>query len=152
MEKCGTKRRLWTSVSPVTWSVLNADGASHHAATMTQVVIQYSGTTRITLRQRNCAGDTPRPLVETTMMKPLMTKKMSTPVAPPSHGNHWCAAGICSRAWCQTTISAAKARRYWIGSRRTDSEGLDVSGRIANIVAEPGWRYRAWPPRPASGT
>ena len=77
-----------------TCKVLNRLGATIATATISSVSNQYNGTTRtIRLRQKS-TGLTWRPFVVTTMMKPLMTKKRSTPEVPNCDGTHVAIPGI----------------------------------------------------------
>ena len=60
-------------------------------------------------------GPAPLCLAVTKMMKPLTTKKMSTPVRPTGNAIDGLALSILaslSQAWNATTSMAAKARRY----------------------------------------
>jgi hypothetical protein len=61
------------------------------------------------------------------MMKPLMTKNTSTPSRPVfSRVKFSSASGHCS-TWVMSTLSAAKARKYWI--ERNSLRLLAVSKR-----------------------
>jgi hypothetical protein len=58
---------------------------------------------------RKLCGVIGRRSLSTHMMKPLITKKTSTPAAPIGKGSP-----AFSAAWNTTTARAAKARRYWM--------------------------------------
>jgi hypothetical protein len=55
---------------------------------MAMVNNQYMGTTRTILLAMNSSGLIALPEVVMSMMKPLITKNMSTPVAPNSPGRN----------------------------------------------------------------
>ena len=80
------------------------------------VSTQYSGATRISRFRMKPSGVASLCLAVTKMMKPLTTKKISTPVSPTGNATAGLALSILaslSQAWNATTSMAAKARRYW---------------------------------------
>ena len=129
------KSRLCSSVAGATFSVLKSSGATSATATIASVNSQYSGTTRTMRRRQNSAGPMPVADVVTTMMKPLMTKKRSTPEVPKTQGTIADMPLTWPAAWCQTTISAATPRRYWIGRITRDGDGSRLSD-IAGILPQ----------------
>lgn len=86
---------------------------------------------RTTLLTRKDAGVVRSDAVVIHMMKPLMTKKMSTPAAPNDAQPELKYSRAMPSAWKNTTIRAAAARKYWIDR---------IFGMIEDNVDSKGWR------------